>query len=35
MGVGRVVVLDLVKNDDVLSNEIEAKVREAMKAPKQ
>ena len=35
IGQGRDAVKELLKNDDGLRNEIEAKVREAMKAPKQ
>ena len=35
IGQGRDAVKELLKNDDALRNEIEAKVREAMKAPKQ
>ena len=35
LGQGRDAVKELLKNDDGLRNEIEAKVREAMKAPKQ
>ncbi|MFQ7387613.1 MAG: hypothetical protein ACLRM8_08905 [Alistipes sp.] len=35
IGQGRDAVKELLKNDDGLRNEIEAKVREAMKAPKE